>query len=150
MKPHWIIVADRVTARIYQEENPPHLVTEFVNLKGHARAQDLESDRQGRSYSASSPVTFFTQKTPAKRRVLEEFTNEISDYLGRHLDEFGELTIAAEPRLLGTLKSRLEKSAQKKVTKTLPKNLTGLTARELSEYIRNIRSPVISTEGTGS
>ena len=147
MKANWIIVADRVNARIYKEENPPHLITEFVNLKAHARAQDLESDRQGRSYSDSSPVTFFTPRTPAKRRVLQEFTDEISEFLGRHLDEFEELTIAAEPRLLGTLKSRLEKTTRKKVMNTLPKNLIGLTASELSEYIRTNRSAVSSTEG---
>ena len=60
--------------------------------------------------------------------------------LGRYLQKarqegrYDELVVVAPPRLLGTLRGELGREVEKLVAEEIPRDLSGLTARELSEY----------------
>ena len=129
MKHEWILVASRQEARIFRRSgvSPLTLLFDVGNPTGLLKAQELESDRPGRASDNRMRArhAYSTQES-IRDRALKNFYRDIIDRLERGVydHEFDELTIIAEPRLLGIIRSLLPDGIKSKVTKEVSKDLS--------------------------
>ncbi len=129
MKTEWILVASREEARIFSRSGagPLSLVCDMGNPAGLLKLQDLESDWPGRSTDNRMRArhSYSTQES-SKERSLRNFYRVVVDRIERGLFEhaFDGLTLIAEPRLLGTIRSLLPEAIIKVVDREISKDLS--------------------------
>jgi protein required for attachment to host cells len=129
MKTEWILVASREEARIFSRHGVGQLslICDLGNPSGLLRLQDLESDWPGRSTDNRMRARHpYSSQESSKERALRNFYREVVDRLERGLFEhsFDGLTLIAEPRLLGTIRSLLPEAIKNAVDREIAKDLS--------------------------
>ena len=111
-KPHWILIANSVHARLLQQEDggPVLVLRNFTHAQSRSKVSELVHDRAGhestdRSYGGTS----YQPRTDPKKKEHERFTRELADDLERHAQKgaFETLVIFASSPFLGELKAEL-------------------------------------------
>jgi protein required for attachment to host cells len=144
----WIIAADESRARVLQVAGPDRLdeIDDLVNPSGRAQDRELQTDAEPRFNGHGGVGKAGSGRTggPASDREAQgavehsvrTFAREVGRYLDRaRLDHrFDQLVLVAPPKFLGALRKELDKEVEKLVADELPKDLSGLSARELERY----------------
>ena len=135
----WIIAADSSRARILQVTDRGDELAEIDDLLNpEARVDDrsLTTDAHSRYRGSSGPASD-REETSAAEHATELFAKRVGDYLdkARTAHRYDRLHLIAPPRFLGQLRKRLGKEVQKLVTDELPKDLSGLNARDIERYL---------------
>lgn len=136
----WIVVANRVTARIFAASSPLGALDEVETLlhpEGRVREQMLVTDRPGRSNDRSGPGSHADSDTVQHDHEAAVFAGEIAACLakGRTNGRYGTLVIVAPPAFLGELRKRLDAPTQNLVTLELDKDLAHLDPRALRAHL---------------
>jgi protein required for attachment to host cells len=148
MATKWIIAADESRARVLQVADRDQLVEieDLLNPDARLQERELQSDAEPRfnghggvGKAGSSPTG-----GPASDRetqgAVEHSAKVFARELGRYLEKartdhrYDELVLVAPPKFLGALRKELDKEVEKLVTGELPKELSGLNAREIASY----------------
>ncbi|HKR39353.1 MAG TPA: host attachment protein [Paraburkholderia sp.] len=133
----WIVVANRVTARIFAAESPLGAIDEvetLLHLQGRMSDENLVTDKPGRTTdrvgfgrSATDP------DTSQHDHEATVFAAEIATTLAKARNDarYGTLVLAAPPAFLGVLRKAIDAQTRSLVTLELDKDLAALDAREL-------------------
>ena len=139
-KPHWILIANSVHARLLQQEDggPVRLLRNFTHAQSRSKVSDLVNDRAGhentdRSYGGTS----YQPRTDPKKKEHEHFARELADDLERHAQTgaFESLVIFASSPFLGELKAELGPATIRLLTGTHDVDLTSVGPAELKRRI---------------
>jgi protein required for attachment to host cells len=138
----WIVAADSNRARIFQTHSKQdHLqeIEDFANPAAHAKPTELETDNLGRFRGENMTASAREPKVDAVEHEIELFVKDVSDYLDKARTEhrYDKLCVIAFPKFLGRLRHDLSKEVQKLVEEEVPKDISGLDAREIEDYVRN-------------
>jgi len=131
----WIIAADSSRARILQVTDREQRLAEIedlLNPEGRVDDRELTTDAQPRFRGTSGPASD-REETSAAEHATDLFAKRLGDYLdkARSAHRYDRLHLVAPPKFLGQLRKALGKEVQKLVSEELPKDLSGLSAREL-------------------
>ena len=137
----WILVADGARARILKNEGPgkglqPAIDKAFEQALPPTR--EIGTDRPGRvQESANSARHAMVQRVDWHRFEKERFAKSMAKLLdaaaGRNA--FDRLILVAPPKTLGDLRAALGQRSRARVTGELDKDLTPITAAELSDHL---------------
>lgn len=114
MAKNWIVVVNRVEARIFDGRTMQRL-HRLVNNLGREKNRAFTTDRPGvgrnRMAARGSIHNLTGEKKPHDEAALQ-FTRRLSLFLRRRLGNksFEKLTVVAEPRMQGWLKKSLDKN----------------------------------------
>jgi protein required for attachment to host cells len=135
----WVVVMDGEKALFLRNEGDE----KFVNLQvfrefeqDNPPTREQGTARPGRmndSLGRKSAV----EETDWHRVAEDRFAEEIADRLYRqvHKGNFGELVLAAPPKLLGTLRKRLHKEVRDRIVAEIGKDLTGHPVGEIEKIV---------------
>ena len=130
----WIVAADSSRARFLQVAGRERLieVASLLNPEARMDDRDLITDAHPRFRGTAGPGSD-RQETSAQEHATDLFAKRVGDYLDKARTDhrFDRLHLVAPPRFLGQLRKALGKEVQKLVSEELPKDLSGLSAREL-------------------
>ena len=123
MQPTWILVADRVRARLFSPNDAGDALDElqdFFNPEGR---------KPGEVYKRP--------KTVAEEKVASRFARQLSDVLERgRVDHcYERLILAAPPRFLGVLHNALGKEVRAHVVAQVDKDLSAFPAADIREQL---------------
>lgn len=137
----WVLVADAAHARIFEYAGPGQRLQQIDKLshpESQMHTRELRTggkgaviDSAGFGHHQPDPQTTTSEKHAA------HFAKELAEYLRqkRAVDAFTSLTIAAEPKLLGRLRSNLDRPTAHRVAHTIDKNWIQHDAREIEQLL---------------
>lgn len=134
----WIAVVTRVNARIFRNGSF-ELVKELKNSEGRKKNRDLVSDKPGLDKSRYAgrfyPHSMTGEKDPHEESAVD-FAKEVDEFLRKEMNrnQFDQLVVAAEPKMMGRLKSSMDKQLLKR-TQWVPKDFGKLKTHELSDAL---------------
>ena len=139
----WILIANRTNARLFttliddEGRVSTELVREFDHPKGSLKDQDISTDRPGVALDHGYGKHAMAKGQSPAEHEDQRFAKELAETLaqGRTDNAFRRLVLIAEPGFLGLLKGALDDQTAKLLTDTVPKNLTDMPDREVSEFI---------------
>ncbi|SDB82398.1 host attachment protein [Paraburkholderia lycopersici] len=137
----WIVVANRVTARIFATESPLGAIDEIETLlhpQGRVQDDVLVTDKPGRTTERAGPGRSATDPdTSQHEHEATVFATEIAQMLtkARNDARYGTLVLAAPPAFLGTLRKAMDAQTRGLVTLELDKDLALLDARALRTHL---------------
>lgn len=138
MSVKWIVVVNRVNARIFSEKRMS-LIAEFKHELGRAKNREMTTGRPGvgrnRTGAKSSTHNLTGKKNPHEEAAVT-FAKKVGAYLAKQasLGRVGCLVIAAEPRMMGYLKPELGRKLDGR-TEWIRKDLGKLKAHELKHAL---------------
>ncbi len=154
---HWYIVADQRTVRIFTEKpmaaRPPRaagraslrsfeLVKKINNPLGKAKTRDLLHQERGIGVKSLGHFGTSARYAETKRRNPHEeaaiqFAKNVVDFLQHERIEknFTDLTVIAEPRFLGKLRSAMNEKLERQVTRWVRKDLQKATSAQLAAFL---------------
>lgn len=137
-----IVVADEASGTIYRREKrsgPLEIWQTMQNEEGRKRAGDLETDRGGRSFDSfgAGRHTMAREKSGPKTKNAERFARQLAGQVGRMLQEgqIQDYVLVAPPRFLGQLRAALTRISSVEPRRTVAKELTGVSAKELDAFL---------------
>jgi protein required for attachment to host cells len=144
MRTTWIVAANSSRARIFETHGMrEHLreIEDFANPAGRGADFDLTSDHRGRFYGRGGSFQANTGE-PSVDPVAHEtelFSKQVSEFLDKARTEhrYDTLCLIAFPKFLGMMRQNLSKEVQKLVQDEVPKDISGLDARDIEDYFRN-------------
>lgn len=138
---YWIVVANASKASIYsvsqeKQEREWTLVTELSHPQSHMKVADLLADAPGHYKSPGEERGTFGH-LDVKEEEADHFAREITKFLHDKLNEsaFNHLILAAAPHFYGLLNKHLDDHIKNTMKKTIQKDYTQLTQKELEEAI---------------
>lgn len=141
MKPvvTWILVADGAEAKIFEHAGPGKGLRALDALhfeQEPLQAQDLVTDRPGRTYSSVGPGRSAMEVADPVAVRERRFVEQLAEMLERRraAGDFRRLIIAAAPIALGDLRPALSKAVRDTVIAELPKDLTNLPTPQLESH----------------
>jgi protein required for attachment to host cells len=144
MQTQWIVLANRTGAKIFEmtASRKPKLVREIANPRGRVEsARDINSDRAGRnaSFGARGLNTALQKRENPTEHISNLFASKLSGEIdkARHLHNFDQVSIVAEPHLLGKIKRALSGATRKTLRATIKKDINQLGNRRISEILLN-------------
>lgn len=139
----WFVVADEHRVRIFENEGRQidlQEIKDFVNPEGRMREQDLALDAKGRYFGKGERMMGHTAEPNVSQtqHAQDLFSKEVSAYLDKARIErrYDKLRVIAFSKFLGLLRNNLSKDAQRLVEEEVSKNISGLSEREIEEYIK--------------
>lgn len=135
----YVVAADASRARIFAcEARVLREVHTLTHPEGRLHAGDLRTGGQGEAFSgpgASQRHTGNDQATSEKE--AEFFAKEVATYLrdARTQGKADEIILIAEPRFLGHLRDKLDKTTMKCVTQTIDKDLSKASEEEIAQKL---------------
>lgn len=142
MRKIWILAANREIARFFSLEggknSVPTEISDLIDPSARLYARDLETDRPGRQAASSNGSHHGVEK---KRGVKEEarsrFATRIADALNTacHGGQFERLYLMAEPRMLGELRTVLDKETVATVAGEVAANLVKSSPKEIRSHL---------------
>jgi protein required for attachment to host cells len=133
----WVVVANRVTARIFVTDSPLGAIEEVETLlhpESRVQQQSLVSDRSGRTErSATAGRQASDPDTAHHEHETTLFAAQVAGTLSKARNDgrYGTLVLAAPPAFLGALRKALDAQTRSLVTLELDKDLALLDARTL-------------------
>jgi protein required for attachment to host cells len=138
----WILIANSSRARLFERGargGALKLVREFRHPESRERAEGLVSDQPGHVHQGfgKNPSAYAPPTSP-KRNAQQHFALELARELehGAAQDRYGTLIVSASSPFLGMLKKRLAVQARTRLRRTLAKDYTTASARQLAGYLR--------------
>lgn len=146
MKPTvtWVLVTNGGQARILENAGPGKGLVPVKGLAfedSHLKAQDIVTDRPGRSFSSvGHGRSAMEPKTNPVDQREAEFVRALADVLEEKRGEgaFSRLIIAAAPNALGDLRPALSEGVRKTIISELPKDLTNIPTADLGKHFDGI------------
>jgi len=136
----WIVVTNQSKARIFTVADPHGDlldIGELENPAGHAREQDLVSDRPGRSFDSMGQGRHAMGKSvePVGQEAIR-FAGKIGEFLEAACNEgrCNRLLLVAGPEFLGVLRKHLHVPRDVNIEE-LEKNLCRYEPRELRKHL---------------
>ena len=146
MKSHvtWVLIADGAQARVLENTGPGKGFKQVRGLDwtiGALSAQDIVSDRPGRSHSSvgHGRSAMEPRTDPVEHRETE-FLKSLAAVLDRHQQQgdFDRLVIVAGPVALGDIRKAVSPAVKKSIIAELNKDLTNLPTAELDQHLDGI------------
>ncbi|MEE8334330.1 MAG: host attachment family protein [Alphaproteobacteria bacterium] len=138
----WYLVADGARARLFANDGPGrglHPATDKTYaLDEVRRTQDIVSDREGRGAGpAGGSGHAMTAPTDPRAHEEAEFVRHLAGEIGEmgQKNQYDRLVIVAAPQALGALRAHLPRAAQDKLIGELNKDLTQLTAADITQHL---------------
>ncbi len=138
----WILVADRVGARLFESLDaafPPVEIASFVNPAGHTPAGSRGDARPPRTMESMGGARHAIEPhTTPMEKATREFARELRDALeaGRLDHRFDHLMLIAPPRFLGALRAELGKQLARCVTREIERDQLDMTVQEIAAQLR--------------
>ncbi|QBQ98407.1 MULTISPECIES: host attachment protein [Paraburkholderia] len=135
----WVVVANRVTARIFATESPLGAIEEIETLlhpESRVPEQSLVSDRSGRTERSAAGRQQSDPDTQHHERETSLFASQVATTLAKARNDgrYGTLVLAAPPAFLGALRKALDAQTRSLVTLELDKDLALLDPRTLRTH----------------
>ncbi|MDR6757628.1 protein required for attachment to host cells [Mycoplana sp. BE70] len=141
----WILAADGNQARLLKGVNflkdGQKSPEQEIFRSEPKKAQEIMSDRPGRSYSSHGPGRSAMEYTSDPvRDEQQKFTAEVADKLECYAEAgaFDRLIVCAAPQTLGALRSMLGVKSREKTTAEIDKDFTNLPTEKLVSSVRSI------------
>lgn len=144
MKRTWILVANRAEAKIFENVGlrpNPSLVEELFHPRSREKTGELLTDRAGGSFERMKNERHAMAKpVDPHTHEAEVFAKEIAGKLdkARMTGAFDALLVIAEPGFLGTVTERFSAPTAHLVSKTVDKNLPGMTPHTLRPHLEGL------------
>jgi protein required for attachment to host cells len=146
MKPivTWVLIADGAQARVLENTGPGKGLTRVDGLEFSQEpllAQEITSDRQGRSFSSAGyGRSGYEPKTDPVEHREAAFLKTVAAMLDKkHCDRaYDRLVIAAAPIALGDLRKALTEGVKKSVLAEIPKDLINTPTTQLNRHLDGI------------
>lgn len=139
----WVLIADRVRARLFKIENKGEPLVEirsFINPSGRQAKGSRGDKRPGRTMeSVGSARHSIEPHTTPEEKHAEEFARVLNNVLetGRSQHDYAHLVLIAPPRFLGALRSAMGTHIAPLVIKEIERDLTEASAQDISAYLRD-------------
>lgn len=146
MKPTitWILIADGAQARVLENTGPGKGLKQVDGLdfgQETVQAQDLVTDRPGRSFSSVGPgrSAMEPRTDPVEHREAE-FVKSLAGMLDAENGKgaYNRLVIAAAPIALGDIRKALSPGVKKTILAEIDKDLTNLPTAQLNKHLDGI------------
>lgn len=137
----WILVADESRARLFRagvSDGELEEIAAMEHPEGRMHGRELTEDEPGSSHTSVGGVHHgFQPHTPVHEKISREFARELADLLeaGRVSHAFDQLTLVAEPKFLGMLRSTLSHEVSKMVARSLSRNYTQSTPEQIRKVL---------------
>ena len=140
MEKLWILVAESTHARLFEAKSltkPLNEVHEFSFPEARLHERDIYSDRPGRVNDRMGEARHAMEGPDIRNQQHHDFSRQIADYLddGRQRNAFQRLILIAPPDFLGALRDHLGHEVEKRIERTIHKNLAGADAQKIHDYI---------------
>ncbi|NVP55480.1 host attachment protein [Mycoplana rhizolycopersici] len=141
----WILAADGNQARLLKGVNflkdDQKSPEQEIFRSEPKKAQEIMSDRPGRSYSSHGPGRSAMEYTSdpvrdEQQRFTAEVAEKLEDYAGA--GAFDRLIVCAAPQTLGDLRSMLGSKSRERTTAEIDKDFTNLPTEKLVSSVRSI------------
>jgi protein required for attachment to host cells len=141
-KETWVLVAD--AARSYLLRLDPsashlHLLSHMKHDASRAKASELLSDRQGRTFDSSHVGVRHAMEPrhDPKRAEQQRFARQLAHEVDKAAlaSRFQELVLVAPPSMLGDLRAALSDRARQLVQREVDSDLAGLDLPELQRRL---------------
>ncbi|WP_224703025.1 host attachment protein [Devosia aquimaris] len=140
----WILIADGAQARVLENTGPGKGLAQVKGLDWSIeplQAQDIVTDRPGRSFSSAGPGrSAMEPKTDPVEHRETEFVKSVAATLDAKLQEgaFDRLVVVAAPIALGDLRKAMTPNVQKAVMAEINKDLTNLPTAQLPQHLEGV------------
>ena len=140
----WVLIADGAQARVLENTGPGKGLKQVEGLDwaiDPLQAQDIVSDRPGRSHSSvGSGRSAMEPKTDPVAHRETEFVKSVAATLERRQQNgaFDRLVIAAAPDALGDIRKAISPSVRKVIVAELNKDLTNTPTAQLDQHLDGI------------
>jgi protein required for attachment to host cells len=146
MKPivTWVLIADGAQARVLENTGPGKGLNRVDGLEFSQEpllARDINSDRQGRSFSSvGHGRSAYEPKTDPVDHREAAFLKTVAAMLDKkHCDRaYDRLVIAASPIALGDIRKALTEGVKKSIMAEIPKDLTNIPPTQLNKHLDGI------------
>ena len=141
---HWIVVADRSEAQLYEHKGPGKGLQPLATLQHPAsRKPDHEvyADAPGVRRADAGAKRNTTDPTDSYQRIeAARFARQIADHLekARQQRRFDKLVLVAEPRFLGMLREALTRPTAALVEATVAKDVTHAQPGRLEQALEAV------------
>jgi protein required for attachment to host cells len=137
----WVLVADGEKALFLRnagDNKYPNLEVVQEIEQDNPPTREQGSDSPGRYNDGPSVHRSAVEDTDWHRIGKERFADEIADRLYKfaHSGEFKEIVLVAPPMVLGTMRKKLHKEVEDKVTAEIPKTLTNHALFEIEALLQ--------------
>lgn len=140
----WILIADGAQARVLENTGPGKGLQQVKGLDWSMvplQAQDIVSDRPGRSFSSNGMgrSAMEPRTDPVEHRETE-FVKSVAATLDSQLQAgaFDRLVVVAAPIALGDLRKAMTPAVQKAVMAEINKDLTNLPTAQLPQHLASV------------
>lgn len=143
----WVLVADRVRARLFEldgDDGPLAEIESFVNPEGRAPSGSRGDNRPTRAIESVGGARHAIEPhTTPEAKIAERFARRLHEALeqGRVQHRYGKLVLVAPPRFLGTLHGVADKGVLNLVAAEVRRNLTGKTPEQLCVQLGDLLGP---------
>jgi len=147
MHEKWLVVADRVGARIMAVRDGGKTLEAretFDNPRGRLKDGEIDSDRPGRAFDSGGEGRHAMSRAESPHeRIGADFAREIGARLAkaRGAGEMDELVLVAEPRFLGQLRDALDEQTAGCVVASVAKDLAQVEAAALGAHLGEALKP---------
>jgi protein required for attachment to host cells len=146
MKPivTWVLIADGTQARVLENTGPGKGLSSVDGLEFSQealQAQDIMSDRSGRSFSSvGRGRSAYEPKTDPVEHREAEFMKSVAATLEKKCRDgaFSRLIIAAAPIALGDIRKSLGDGVRKTIMAEIDKDLTNIPIPQLNKHLDGI------------
>ena len=134
-----VLVADSARARVFASHTAINRLKEqegFVQTLAHLPNRDLVGDASGRSVDQHGALE---PSMSAKEHEVRNFAKMLAKHLKdlHNQQHFENLILIASPRFLGMLKTELPKPLDQLVSRTVAKDLTLSSVKDIIECIEH-------------
>lgn len=132
----WILVADMGTCKILEQNPKGELTHVYPNIHLNEIEANQIRDKGARPPEvAQGSYHLYEPHTEWHKIEKSNFSHEISNLLNHHHEDFDYLTLVVSPELLGKLRRALKKETLSKIDKTIEKDLTKASMKEIEQCI---------------
>lgn len=155
MKPKttWVLVADGATAKVFTylgRSGGLEAIDGLMFQQDHLKARDINSDRDGGTYSGSAARGQGQGGYEPDRDAVQvreaRFVKRVAETLEERFrrKEFDKLVVAAAPTALGDLRPHLSKELQAAIVAEVPKDLTKSPTPKLEAQLLSVLAPNVA------
>lgn len=133
----WIVVADGGAARVLGVNGDRRglaVLREMASVDAHRRAQDLVSDRPGRSFESDAPTRHaIAPRQDPHQAARDRFVAQLASMLieDNRARQFDELILIIAHGLSGKLRDALDAATRARVRETIVKDLARTPVAEI-------------------
>lgn len=138
----WVLVADRVRARLFEMAHKGAPLTEIkslINVEGREPKGSRGDSRPVRTMESVGMARHAIEpRTTPEEKHAEKFARDLNALLelGRSQHDYYRLVLIAPPRFLGVLRAALGPQIAPLVSQEITHDLSEATGQEISDYLK--------------